>query len=129
MNRDGDLDALIITNGAEPLLLRNDLPGENAKWLRIRLRGRAPNLDAIGALVTVYSGDLVQARMVRTGSSYLTQSETTPLVFGLGDRVRVDSVTVRWPTSGLIDRIGPLDAHRGYIIHENGDVVIEEVGR
>jgi hypothetical protein len=34
--------------------------------------------------------------MVRTGSSYLSQSDTQ-LAFGLGSHTRADSLEIRWP--------------------------------
>ncbi len=99
-DRDGDLDVVITANGGRPRLLRNDSSPETATWARVKLIGRPPNRSAIGAVVTVYAGDLVQRRMIRTGSSYLSQSESNPLLFGLGSRDGADSVRVRWPTSG-----------------------------
>ncbi len=110
IDRDGDLDVLVTVNGGPPRLLRNDLPTSEASWLRIRLRGASPNLDAVGAVVSVFAGDLVQRRMVRTGSSYLSQSEINPFVIGLGDRTQADSILIRWPTSGMLERLGPAAA-------------------
>jgi hypothetical protein len=137
IDRDGDLDVLVTVNGGSPRLLRNDLPAAEAKWLRIRLQGNAPNLDAVGAVVTVFAGDLIQRRMVRTGSSYLSQSEINPVLIGLGDRTEADSVLVRWPTSGALERLGPAAAGetlsiaegRGYIGRAGGEVETEAVPR
>jgi hypothetical protein len=105
-DRDGDLDVIITANGGRPRLLRNDLPSRTAAWIRVKLVARPPNRSAVGAVVTVYAGDLVQRRMVRAGSSYLSQSESNPLLFGLGSLDSADSVRVRWPTSGLEELYG-----------------------
>ncbi len=105
MDRDGDLDLLLTVNGGRPRLLRNDLPGEDVHWLKLSLRGSSPNRDAVGAVVHVFAGDVVQRRLVRTGSSYLSQSETRPLTVGLGAHDTADSVVVRWPTSGLVQKL------------------------
>jgi enediyne biosynthesis protein E4 len=51
----------------------------------MRLTGTKSNRDAIGAVVRVTTPDGTQSRMVKTGSSYLSQSELT-LTFGLGPR-------------------------------------------
>lgn len=118
IDRDGDLDVLVTVNGGSPRLLRNDLPTSEANWLRIRLRGASPNLDAVGAVVTLFAGDLVQRRMVRTGSSYLSQSEVNPLLIGLGDRTQADSILVRWPGSGNSDWFGPAAAGQTLTIDE-----------
>ncbi|NIM49645.1 MAG: CRTAC1 family protein [Gemmatimonadales bacterium] len=118
IDRDGDLDVLVTVNGAMPLLLRNDLPRGDANWIRIRLVGAGQNRGAVGAAVTVYYGDLRQWRMVRTGSSYLSQSETNPLIFGLGTRQQIDSVEVRWPVSGAIQKVGAVRAGETRTIRE-----------
>ena len=94
LDQDGDLDALITTNGGAAHLLRNDGPGGNS--VSVRLRGRPPNLDALGARVTATSGDLVQEAMVRSGSSYLSHSSTV-LTIGLGAQDRIDQLHIRWP--------------------------------
>ena len=121
IDRDGDLDVLVTVNGGPPRLLRNDRQTSEANWLRIRLRGASPNLDAVGAVVTVFAGDLVQRRMVRTGSSYLSQSEINPLVIGLGNRTQADSILVCWPASAMTERLGPATAGQTVtIIFETG---------
>ena len=51
--------------------------------MRVTLRGTRSNRDGIGALVRAKVGQTWQTRMVRTGSSYLSQSEL-PVTFGLG---------------------------------------------
>ena len=94
-DRDGDVDLLLTTNNGPALLLRNDQLAGN-KSIRLRLTGTTSNRDAIGALVRVYHGGTSQARMVKGGSSYLSQSEL-PLTFGVGRRDRVDRLVVTWP--------------------------------
>ncbi len=95
---DGDLDLVITTNGGSPVLLRNDpAPGvPEPHFLRVRLLGTPPNTTAIGARVRLRTGGRVQTRFVRTGSSYLSESET-PLTFGLGSATTVEEFTVDWP--------------------------------
>jgi hypothetical protein len=99
IDRDGDLDLLMTTNGGPVTLLRNDVASGASRpnFLRVRLIGTGGNLDAIGARVTLQSGGRRQIRHVTTGSSYLSQSELT-LTFGLGAETRVDRLTVRWPS-------------------------------
>ncbi len=97
-DRDGDLDLLITTNNGPAYLYRNDQIGGN-KSIRIRLVGTKSNRDAIGARVRVFCGDIVQSRLVKGGSSYLSQSEL-PLTFGLGKRDRIDLLVIDWPSGG-----------------------------
>jgi hypothetical protein len=95
-DRDGDLDLLITTNQGPALLYRNDVANGN-RSLRLRLVGIKSNRDAVGAVVRVTTRDATQSRMVKTGSSYLSQSEMT-LTFGLGPRDAADRVVIQWPS-------------------------------
>ena len=118
IDRDGDWDFLITTNGDRPKLFRNDLPHEASNWIALRLLGVSPNTQAIGSTVTVFTEDRGQTQMVRTGSSYLSQSDVGTLIFGLGEQSGVDSVSVRWPTSGERVRYGPASGGRRYVLRE-----------
>jgi enediyne biosynthesis protein E4 len=101
-DNDGDLDLLVSTNNGPARLLRND-GGTNHK-LRLTLQGSSSNRDAIGARARVV-GDKGPSpwRMVKTGSSYLSQSEL-PLTFGLGAATKVISIEVLWP-NGRTERV------------------------
>lgn len=115
---DGDQDLVITVNGGQPKLLRNDLALDAKHWLKIRFRGQSPNRGAVGARVTVWSDTLQQTRFIRTGSSYLSQSFTDELVFGLGVSTKADSIKVRWPTTGRIDKFGPVTSAKTFVIEE-----------
>jgi enediyne biosynthesis protein E4 len=116
---DGDLDSVVTTNGGPVHLYRTDLQVPH-RGLRLRLIGTASNRDGIGARATVRVGKASVARVVRTGSSYLSQSEL-PLTFGLGTAARADDVTILWP-SGARDALGPLDGGHEYTITEGKGV-------
>jgi enediyne biosynthesis protein E4 len=110
-DRDGDLDLLLTTNNGPACLYRNDLQNGN-RSIRFRLVGTKSNRDAIGATVRVFAGGLTQSRMVKGGSSYLSQSEL-PVTFGLEKRDRIDRVVIDWP-SGRTEEYKNLAAGRGY---------------
>jgi enediyne biosynthesis protein E4 len=110
-DRDGDLDLLLTTNNGPAYLYRNDQTSGN-RSIRFRLAGTKSNRDAIGATVRVFSGDLTQSRMVKCGSSYLSQSEL-PLTFGLEKRDRIDRVVIDWP-NGRTEEFRNLTAGRCY---------------
>ena len=103
-DRDGDLDLLITTNNGPAYLLRNDQVAGN-RSIRFRLVGTKSNRDAIGARVRIYHDGIVQSRMVKTGSSYLSQSEL-PVTFGVGKRDKIDRVVIDWPS-------GATEEHKG----------------
>ncbi len=117
-DRDGDLDILMTTNRGPSFLFRSDHQGVN-KSIRFHLTGTKSNRDAIGATVRIYHGDSSQMRMVKSGSSYLSQSEL-PVTFGLGRRDRVDRVVIQWP-SGRTEEHKTLTAGRTYeCVEEKG---------
>jgi hypothetical protein len=114
-DKDGDLDLAVTANNGPAVLLRNDGGNKNA-WLRVALVGTKSNRDGIGARVTVKAGGQTQWAVVRSGSSYCSQSEL-PLTFGLGALKQADSVEVAWP-SGQVDRLGPTPANRAITVTE-----------
>ena len=83
-DHDGDLDILVTTNNGPAYLFRND-GGNRNNWICVRLVGRKSNRDGIGAVVRVTSKSGKQWNMVRSGSSYCSQSDLA-LTFGLGER-------------------------------------------
>jgi hypothetical protein len=110
-DRDGDLDLLITTNNGPGYLYRNDQLAGN-KSIRIQLVGTKSNRDAIGASVQVTAGGVRQTRMVKGGSSYLSQSEL-PLTFGLGKGDHINQLLIQWP-SGMSEEYKSLAAGRTY---------------
>jgi hypothetical protein len=108
---DGDVDLLITTNNGPAFLYRTDGKAGN-RSVRLRLRGTKSNRDAIGAVVRIFYNGESQSRMVKTGSSYLSQSEL-PLTFGVGRRETVERVTVEWP-SGAKEEYKNLEAGKSY---------------
>lgn len=103
IDNDGFLDVLVTTNAGPALLFHNE--GGTNHSLRLKLVGTKSNRDGIGAVVRVSSnnGRDIQTKMLRSGSSYLSQSELL-LTFGLGAQDVVDAVEVQWP-SGQVDKL------------------------
>ena len=97
---------MVTTNHGPAYLYRNDLANGN-RSLRLRLRGTKSNRDGIGAIAHLTT-DGTQSRMVKSGSSYLSQSELT-LTFGLGKLDRAQRLVIEWP-SGRVDEHGVLAA-------------------
>ncbi len=114
LDRDGDPDLVFTDNNGPARVYRNDFA--KGHWLRINLVGASSNRDGIGAVVSVTGAGRTQTRMVRTGSSYLSQSERA-LLFGLGDAWLADEIVVRWP-SGTIDRLTAVRADQRVTVTE-----------
>jgi len=85
-------------------------------WIGVQLIGAKSNRDGIGARVEAVAGALRQIDEVRSGGSYLSQSDVR-VHFGLGAATRVDRLTVRWP-SGLVDTIHNIPADRHIVVEE-----------
>jgi hypothetical protein len=114
-DRDGDLDLLLTTNNGPAYLYRNENIAGNHS-IRFHLIGTKSNRDAIGALVRIFYNGQTQSRVVKGGSSYLSQSEL-PVTFGLGGRAAIERVQIEWP-SGAKEEFKNLDAGRGYQVAE-----------
>ena len=121
-DNDGDLDLLITSNNGPVRLLRNDNANQN-NLLRVKLVGSKANRDGIGATVTVKTSKGAKEQlMVRTGSSYASQSEL-PLVFGLAtpDETMTLTVDVSWPGGGK-DSVANIKPNQSIVIQEGKGV-------
>ena len=126
LDKDGDIDLVFAQSGGKPIVARND--SESGNVLRVRLVGKAPNTSAIGAAVSVVASGQSRTSMVRTGSSYLSQSEKV-LTFGIGSAERIETLTVRWP-DGSTRALSDVAINELLTIHEDGKVTTSElVGR
>jgi hypothetical protein len=119
-DRDGDLDVLVTTNNGPAYLFRNEGGNQN-HWLAIRTAGTKSNRDGIGAVVRVESASGKQWEMVRSGSSYCSQSDLA-LTFGLGGDKIVSSVEIEWP-GGLKQRLTNVAADQGITVEEGKGIV------
>jgi hypothetical protein len=82
--------------------------------------GTKSNRDGIGAVAYVTSGSDKQTKMMRSGSSYLSQSELV-LTFGLGAQTKADSVEIQWP-SGQVDKLSNVNAGQTVTVEEGKGV-------
>jgi hypothetical protein len=121
IDNDGDLDLLVTTNAGPAFVFRND-GGNRNHALRIRLQGTSSNRDGIGTVVRIGSPGQKQWQMLRSGSSYLSQSELA-LTFGLGQRTNVASVRIEWP-SGTVDQLVNVAAGQTITVREGKGVVL-----
>lgn len=121
-DNDGDLDLLITSNSGPARLLRNDNGNQN-DLLRVRTVGSSSNRDGIGAKVTLKTSKGVKLfSMVKTGSSYCSQSEL-PLTFGLGqpEEGRTLALEIFWP-SGQKDTIPDVKSNQSITVQEGKGV-------
>ena len=107
-DHDGDLDVLITANQGAAHLLQNTTQ-RDGHFVRIVTRGTRSNRDGIGARVRLQTDRRRFTRHVRTGGSYLSQSDLG-VTFGMQPDERIVLLEVLWP-SGMVDtfRTLPLD--------------------
>ena len=119
IDNDGALDMLVTTNGGRAWLFHNE--GSTNHSLRLKLVGTKSNRDGIGAIVRMTSGGDKQWQMLRSGSSYLSQSELV-LTFGLGRASKADAIEIQWP-SGQVDKLAGIAADQTITVQEGKGVV------
>jgi hypothetical protein len=119
---DGDADLIIATNNNKPLLLRND-GGNTNNSIRVELTGSRSNRSAIGAVVWGETPGTKVRRRVRSGSSYLSQSEL-PVVIGLGT-AQSAAIVIRWP-SGRLTQLKSVNANQIIQVDEEKGLVSQK---
>ncbi|MGA2016428.1 MAG: VCBS repeat-containing protein [Opitutaceae bacterium] len=91
---DGDLDIVYNNYEGPPTLIRNHTC--DGHRVMIKLAGRAPNLDAIGAELRIETASGVQVRQVYTERGVVA-SEPATVHFGLGNDTAISKLTIHWP--------------------------------
>jgi len=123
LDNDGDLDLIVSNVDDIPTVLENR-QASGHHWIAVRVTSPSlPNRLAIGARVTIEAGGAAQVREIRSGGSYLSQSDLRAY-FGLGTAAGPVSVDVRmpggarWRWDGLaVDRIHSLELATAARVH------------
>ena len=119
---DGQLDVVIEDIDGAPAILRNrGVIGRH--WVSLELKGTKSNRLAIGARIKLIAGGMTQTEQIRSGGSYLSQSDLRAH-FGLGTANKVDSVEIHWP-SGTIDLLKNLNSDKFYFVVEGTGVTTD----
>jgi enediyne biosynthesis protein E4 len=123
-DNDGRVDVLVSGPRSPLQLFRNETAPER-HWIGLKLEGglatrasKSSNREGIGAVARVDSAGRRQTRVVRSGSSYCSHSDTR-VVFGLGGHGAAVPVQVRWP-SGIVRDYRALQPDRYYLLREDG---------
>jgi hypothetical protein len=117
-DNDGDMDVVVNCVNDVPQLLRCDTTLRNT-WIKIKCIGTKSNRSAIGARVYCVTGKRKQMDEVRSGGSYISQSDLR-VHFGLAKAETAD-IEVHWP-SGQVDKLPALAANRIYTVVEGKGV-------
>jgi enediyne biosynthesis protein E4 len=117
---DGVQEVVIEALEGEPAILRPE-GGPRNHWISFELSGASSSKLALNARVKVIAGDLAQTDEVRSGGSYLSQSDLR-LHFGLAAHRTADKVEISWP-SGATEVLTSLVADRTYCIQQGTGAV------
>ena len=114
LDNDGDLDLVVNNVNMPAFVYRNSAAQSGRSWLQIVLRGRAPNTQAIGAQVAVWSMGRPWYTEQQPIRGYLSSVDPT-LHFSFPQDP--DSVVVQWP-HGVLTRYTDIQAKSRIILHE-----------
>jgi enediyne biosynthesis protein E4 len=95
---DGRISAVVSNMNSAPSLLVNQVRYGN-HWVAVQTKGVKSNRDGLGAKIRVKAGNRILVDEVRSGSSYISNSDRR-VHFGLGTVGKIDWMEIRWP-SGL----------------------------
>jgi hypothetical protein len=113
LDNDGDLDLVINCFNAPALLYRNEAA---APRICVRLKGKAPNTQGVGAKIKVTGGPVTQTQEVVSGGRYMSGDDPMR-VFAAGKSSNLN-VEVTWRT-GQKTMLAGLPVNRIYEIDEN----------
>jgi hypothetical protein len=111
----GALDVIVANQDGPALVYRNEVRA-GPHWIQFALEGRRSNRSAIGADVVVEFGGGRQRQVVAGAMGAASQNQRR-IHFGLGRAVRVERVTIRWP-SGIVQSLDSPELDRLHRILE-----------
>jgi hypothetical protein len=120
-DNDGNLDVLLTTNNGPAYLYRNDCAANNS--IRFHAVGTQSNRDGIGTNIRIWTPEGVRWLTVKSGSSYLSQSDRN-VTFGLGQFRSIERAQLDWP-SGFRQELGKLEAGRTYVVEEGKGIIAD----
>ena len=100
--------------------LRNE-GGHRNHWLTLQPIGTQSNASGIGTKIVVKSGNLSLSKEVRSGASYLSQSDLR-VHFGLEKNSAVDTLEIHWQ-SGLTERFSNVKSNQILRIKEGQGII------
>jgi hypothetical protein len=119
----GVLDLVIENLDGSPMILEPK-PILSNHWVSFALEGAPTNRLALNARIRVTTGTLQQLQEVRSGGSYLSQSDL-PLHFGIGKSRTLDQVEVLWP-NGPTQTFTNVAPDHFYTLKQNGKLILAD---
>lgn len=114
LDRDGDLDLLVMNLDETPTVYRNDLTSENSILIRLESTKSAP--QGFGAHVTLTTSAGSQQRQLAPVRGFNSSDEPI-LHFGVASAEHIESLKIQWP-QGAAQVFRNLKVNRFYEIRE-----------
>jgi enediyne biosynthesis protein E4 len=118
----GHLDIVVENLEGGPMILQPQ-GGAHNHWISFQLEATKGSPLALNTRLRATAGDLVQQDEVRSGGSYLSQSDLR-IHFGLAAHDKIDKLEIFWP-SGKVETLTNLSADRSYHLKEGRGTVAE----
>ena len=118
LDNDGDADVVVSNTDGAPEIYRND---NTAPRIAVKLRGRAPNTDGVGAKVKLI-GKKTQEQEVISGGRYGSGNDTT-LAFAARADWSPYRLQVTW-RDGRVTELAGVEANKLYVISETNSVSV-----
>ena len=116
LDNDGDLDVIVSCLGAPPLIYRNE---STAPRVAVRLKGKPPNTQGIGAKIKVLGGAVpMQSQEVICGGRYLSGADPMR-VFAAGTLTNQMTIEVTW-RDGTVSMVQDARPNHIYEIDQTG---------
>jgi hypothetical protein len=97
LDGDGALDLVVNNVNEEAFIYRNNARAQSGnRFLQVTLEGEGANRFAVGAKVTLRSGDALFFQELMPSRGFQSSVDYV-LTFGVGARDRLESVVVEWP--------------------------------
>ena len=119
----GALDIVVENLNGRPMILESR-PDPANHWISIVLEGAPKNRLALNARVKVTTGPTTQVAEVRSGGSYLSQSEL-PLHFGIGPAAKIDKLEVTWQ-GGAQQVFTNIEPNHFYKLKQQGQLTVSK---
>ncbi|MDQ2747399.1 MAG: CRTAC1 family protein [Acidobacteriota bacterium] len=120
LDNDGQVDVVVGELDGSPMILHNEGDKTN-HWISLELSATKGSPLAIGARIKITAGGVTQTEEIRSGGSYLSQSDLR-VHFGLGKASKIDSIEIRW-TDGKIETVKDVAADKFYAILQGSGIV------
>lgn len=115
LDQDGDLDIVVNNTGEAPEIYRNNAA---APRVLVRLKGKAPNTQGIGAKIRLVGGSVAQSQEMIAGGVYASGNEAAR-VFAAGSDTAALKLEVLW-RSGRRSIVDGVKANHEYVVDEAG---------